>query len=262
MPTLALNNGRFSYEDAGGSGTPVVAVHGSFGRGTTFNAIATRLAPDYRVIAPDLRGHGGSDHGGPFDFVADLAAFIEVLDLAPALVSGHSLGGVTAYRLAARRPELVRAMVIEDVGAVTDETELDHPVLDVTGWPRRFANRTEATDFFSTTPAPDYFLESVVERPGGWELLFDLDELMEVQRASAGNWWPDWLASAHPTLLLRATKSFLLSAGLATDMATRRPNTELTTLDSGHWMHREAPDSYANAVRGFLERVTSRRPAG
>lgn len=123
---LALNNGRFGYEDAGGSGTPIVAVHGA------------------------------SDHGGPIDLVADLAALIEALDLAPALLIGHSLGGVTAYRLAARRPELVRAMVIEDVGAVTDETELDHPVLDITDWP----------------------------------LLFDLDELMEIQRATQATGGP------------------------------------------------------------------------
>ncbi|GAB2658295.1 alpha/beta hydrolase [Kribbella swartbergensis] len=259
---IALNNSRFGYEDAGGPGAPIVAVHGTFGRGTTFDAIAGRLAPEYRVIAPDLRGHGGSDHGGPFDFVTDLAAFIEALDLAPALMIGHSLGGVTTYRLAARRPDLVRAMVIEDVGAVTDETEVDQPVLDVTGWPRRFANRDEAAAFFGATPAPDYFLESVVERNGAWELLFDPAEMMEVQRTNAGNWWSDWTASDHPILLLRATKSFLLSQALAETMTTRRPNTDLVTLDAGHWIHRETPDSYTDAVRGFLAGVTSRRRGG
>jgi esterase len=261
---IALNNRRVGYEDAGGSGTPIVAVHGTFGRGTTFAAIAERLTPDYRVIAPDLRGHGASDHGGPFDFVTDLAAFIEALDLAPALVIGHSLGGVTTYRLAARRPDLIHAMVIEDVGAVTDETELEQPVLDVTGWPRRFADHTEAAAFFGATPAPEYFLESLAYRDGGWEPVFDLDEMMAVQRANAGNWWPDWQASRQPTLLLRATRSFLLTDALATAMATGRPNTDLITIDAGHWIHREAPDDHTAAVRGFFDRTTatSRRPAG
>jgi esterase len=262
MPMIALNNRRFGYEHAGGPGTPIVAVHGTFGRGTTFNAVAGRLAPDYRVIAPDLRGHGASDHGGPFDFVTDLAAFIEALDLAPALLIGHSLGGITTYRLAAHRPELVRAMVIEDVGAVTDTTELEQPVLDVTGWPQRFESRAEAAAFFAATPAADYFLESVVERHGSWEPVFDLNEMMEVQRGNAGTWWPDWEASHQPTLLLRATESFLLSDRLGAEMAARRPHTELMTIDAGHWIHREAPDSYTHAVRGFFDRVTSRLRAG
>jgi pimeloyl-ACP methyl ester carboxylesterase len=51
--------------------------------------------------------------------------------------------------------------------------------------------------------------------------------------------------------LLRATKSFLLGETLATAMAACRPNTELTTIDAGHWIHREAPDAYVEAVRGF-----------
>ncbi|MFI7060778.1 alpha/beta fold hydrolase [Kribbella sp. NPDC050124] len=262
MPMIALNNRRFGYEDSGGSGLPIVAVHGTFGRGTTFNGIAGRLAPDYRVIAPDLRGHGASDHGGPYDFVTDLAEFIEALDLAPALIVGHSLGGVTTYRLAAQRPELVRAMVIEDVGAVTDETELEQPVLDTTAWPPRFESRSRAEAFFAHSPAPDYFLESVVERDGGWETLFDPREMLEVQQTNAGNWWSDWQASDQPTLLLRATGSFLLSDRLAAEMTARRPDTELCTIDAGHWIHREAPDGYTAAVRGFVERVTSRPLAG
>ena len=50
--------GRTKYEDAGGAGAPIVALHGTFGRGRTFARVAEALAPDYRIIAPDLRGHG------------------------------------------------------------------------------------------------------------------------------------------------------------------------------------------------------------
>lgn len=256
---IALNNRRFSYEDAGGSGVPVLALHGTFGRGLTFAKIAERLLPEYRLIAPDLRGHGLSEHGGGFsreDFVADAAAFIEALELAPALVIGHSLGGVTAYQLAARRPELVRAMVIEDIGAVTDESVVEHPIVDITGWPREFEDRPAIERFFRELgmPAIDYFLESAV----GGKLLFDYDEMMAVQRGNAGVWWDDWTASKQPALLLRATGSFLLSERMAEEMVARRADTEVAVFGSGHWIHREAPDGYVSAVRGFFARVTSR----
>lgn len=165
--------------------------------------------------------------------------------MAPALVVGHSLGGVTAYQLAARRPELVRALVVEDVCAVPGDA-----VLDVTGWPRRFSDRAAAERFFAATPAPEYFLESVGD---DGELLFNPGDMMAVQRGNAGDWWDDWLAVTQPTLLLRATNSFLLDAAQAAEMIRRRPATELVTFDgTGHWIHREAPDAYAEAVRGFF----------
>ncbi|MFF1816843.1 alpha/beta fold hydrolase [Kribbella sp. NPDC058245] len=262
MPTVDLPHGRFHYEDAGGRGLPVLALHGTFGRGRTFAALAERLLPDYRMIAPDLRGHGLTTAGGDFNreaFVADAAQFVETLGLAPVLLYGHSLGGVTAYQLAARRPELVQAVVVEDVGAVTDETAVPEPVLDVTGWPRRFATPAEAAEFFATTPAQEYFLESVVDG----ELLFDLDTMMQVQDGCRGVWWTDWEAVGCPLLLLRASNSFLLGPELATEMVRRLRGAELVVLDdTGHWMHRKDPDGCGAAVRAFFGRTTSRRPGG
>jgi pimeloyl-ACP methyl ester carboxylesterase len=71
--------------------------------------------------------------------VADAAAVIDRLGTDPVIVLGHSLGGITAYQLAARHPELVRALIIEDIGAVMRQPEVPHPVLDVRGWPRSAA---------------------------------------------------------------------------------------------------------------------------
>jgi pimeloyl-ACP methyl ester carboxylesterase len=73
----------------------------------------------------------------------------------------------------------------------------------------------------------------------------------------------DRSAVRRPILLLRATNSFLLDAAHAAEMVRRRPGTEFVGFDgTGHWIHREAPDAYAEAVRGFFDRATSRRPAG
>jgi esterase len=83
-----------------------------------------RLAPAWRVIALDQRGHGYSAHAGTYtrdDYRGDLEALFAHLALEEtAVIIGNSLGGVNAYQFAARHPQLVRALVIEDIGAVVE----------------------------------------------------------------------------------------------------------------------------------------------
>jgi pimeloyl-ACP methyl ester carboxylesterase len=259
--SISLRGRDFSWIDFGGPGRPVVALHGTFGRGVQFGPLAQRLAPEYRVVALDQRGHGLSAHGGTFtraDFVADAAEFVQRLDLAPVFVLGHSLGGVNALQLAAWHPDLVRALVLEDTPVVTDESELPHPVVDTSGWPAPTATRRELAEALAAMdmPAIGYFLDSAVERDGRWTMCFDYTDMMAAQYGNVGRFWDDWLGSTHPALLLRGTDSTLLSARLAADMVTRRPGTELVEFPGcGHWVHRDDPAGHALAIRDFLDRA-------
>jgi pimeloyl-ACP methyl ester carboxylesterase len=109
---------RLAYEEWG-EGAPLLAVHGHFGRGAVWAPLAKAL-PGWRIVAPDQRGHGRTGPGPDYSregYVGDAADLLEALGLAPAVVLGHSLGGVNAYQLAARRPELVRAVIVEDAPA-------------------------------------------------------------------------------------------------------------------------------------------------
>ena len=106
------------YEEWG-AGRPLLALHGHLGSGQVWAPLAAAL-PGWRVIAPDQRGHGRAEIADDYSreaYVADAARLIETLGLAPAVVLGHSLGGVNAYQLAAWRPELVRAVIVEDFPA-------------------------------------------------------------------------------------------------------------------------------------------------
>jgi esterase len=81
-------------------GPTILALHGSFGRGAVFVALAQRLQGTARVVALDQCGHRLAEHGVPFtrdEFVADAAAAIDQLGDNPVVVMGHSLGGITAY---------------------------------------------------------------------------------------------------------------------------------------------------------------------
>jgi esterase len=122
----------FSYLDAGGDGAIVIALHSHWLEGATFAPLAAALAPQWRVIALDQRGHGYSDHAATYkreDYLADLEALFGHLELRqPAVLLGNSLGGVNAYQFAARHAELVRAMIIEDIGVeIADDTSFALP---------------------------------------------------------------------------------------------------------------------------------------
>ncbi|MBF9234015.1 alpha/beta fold hydrolase [Microvirga alba] len=118
---------RPSYVDFGGSDeAPIlVALHGHFGCARNFAPLAEAMRPhSWRVLALDQRGHGWSDHPetcGRVDYGRDAEAFIlHIAKGRPVVLLGHSLGGVNAYQLAARRADLVKALIIEDVGARID----------------------------------------------------------------------------------------------------------------------------------------------
>ena len=259
---IRVRGRMLSWVDFGGVGPMVLALHGTFGRGVVFAPIADRLQGAARVVALDQRGHGLADHGGPFtraEFVADAAAVIDQLDIDPVVVLGHSLGGITAYQLAVQHPELVRALIIEDVGAVMRQPEVPHPALDIRGWPRTAPTREVLAEVIRAQGVldVDYFLCSAVAGEQGWRLLFDYDEMMVVQHHGLGDWWNDWLGSACPALLLRGQRSTLLSTEMAHQMVRRRPRTQLVEFpDAGHWIHDDDPDGCAAAILDFLSKIS------
>ncbi|WTD03802.1 alpha/beta hydrolase [Streptomyces albidoflavus] len=256
---LRLRDRRFSYLDFGGPGPTLLALHGHFGRGNGYAPLAAALAGRYRVLAPDLRGHGLSENGGTFtpeEYVADTAALLHALDLTPAAVLGHSMGGALAFLLAARHPERVPALVVADM-TVKNQPPETQPVLDLTDWPRRAPSREALRQAVEARGIPDAspFLDSAHPFPDGWGFLFDQADLTASQSALTGDFSAAWLRSAGPpALLLRAEHSFLLTRDTARWMAGARPGTELRELPAcGHWLHTDDPDGFAAAVAGFLD---------
>ena len=101
-----------------GTGTPVLAVHGITSSSRTWPFVADAL--DRPVFAPDLRGRGRSNGlpgpAGIARHAEDCAAVVEATGGVPLIVVGHSMGGFVATVLAARRPDLVRGLVLVDGG--------------------------------------------------------------------------------------------------------------------------------------------------
>ncbi|MEV7594681.1 alpha/beta fold hydrolase [Streptomyces sp. NPDC090085] len=242
---------RLAYTDFGGPGAPLLALHGHFGQGADFERLAREVGPRWRVITLDQRGHGDSDRAGEYTregYVGDAAALLEHVGLGPAVVLGHSLGGVNAYQLAAWRPDLVRAVVVEDIGAV-----VDGDLTYARQWPGRAATR-EA--FLAGVGSAAPYLEGALrERADGWGTAFEVEDVVESQRRLNGDHWEDWLRVSRPTLLVRGDRSGVLSAEHAREMTVRRPGVRLVELPAGHAVRMGDPEGYFAAVRSFLARV-------
>ncbi|WOI61177.1 alpha/beta fold hydrolase [Streptomyces fradiae] len=242
---------RMSYLDFGGGGRPLLALHGHFGEGRTFARLARELGPGWRVLAPDQRGHGRSDRAADHSregYVADAAELLDRLGLEDVVVVGHSLGGVNAYQLAARHPRLVRALVVEDAGAV-----VDGDLSFCLAWPERAPTRRALVEALGDSAR--HLADAVREHPDGWGLAFRPGDMVASQRQLNGDHWPDWLAGDCPALLVRGTSSNVLDAAHAREMAARRPGTRLVHLPAGHAVHAvhaTVPGPFAAVVREFL----------
>ncbi|MBW5485690.1 alpha/beta fold hydrolase [Streptomyces bambusae] len=249
--TIEVAGRRLSYTDHGGEGEPLLALHGHFHNGRTWDRLARDLGPRWRLITLDQRGHGASDAAeeyGREGYVADAAALLDQLGTGPAVVLGHSLGGTNAYQLAARRPDLVRALVVEDIGAVV-ASDLSFAL----EWPRRAGSREELVAGLGRAAA--YLGDSLREYEDGWGTAFVPEDMVVSQQQMNGDHWADWLAVRQPTLVVRGERSDVLSAEHAREMVARRAGVRLVELPTGHVVHAEDPEGFAGAVREFLERI-------
>ncbi|MER6120257.1 alpha/beta hydrolase [Streptomyces sp. NPDC001743] len=240
---------KLSYLDFGGPGAPLLALHGHYNEASAFAPLAGALAPRWRVLALDQRGHGESDRARSYerdDYVADVAAFHRHLGVGPVAVLGHSLGGVNAYQYAARQPDRVRALIVEDIGAVVN-SDWSFTL----GLPRHAPTRQDLVAALGST-AP--CLECSFRRSeGGWGFSFGIEDTVASQKALNGDHWQDWAAVACPTLLIRGTRSDELADAHAREMITRRAGrARLAELPAGHVVHHDAPVQFAAAVEDFL----------
>ena len=129
MAELTISRGTtISYHDSG-TGTPILFLH-SFGHNKNlwFPQLTRFLELGYRVIAPDMPGHGESSFD-PDNHTVDLIGqsyveFLEKLGVKKTVVAGISIGGYIALRMWARRPELISALVMCCTKAEADSDEI------------------------------------------------------------------------------------------------------------------------------------------
>ncbi|MCW2651984.1 MAG: putative hydrolase or acyltransferase of alpha/beta superfamily [Mycobacterium sp.] len=248
--------------DHGGHGEPLVLVHGLMGRGSTWSRQVPWLARLGRVYTYDAPWHRGREVADPYPvsterFVADLADAVAALGR-PATLVGHSMGGLHGWCLAAERPELVAALVVEDMapdfhGRTTGPWE---PWLHAL--PAEFASRQQVIDEFGAV-AGQYFLDAFDRTVTGWRLHGHVERWIEIAAEwGTRGYWHQWHAVRVPALLIEAANSVTPPGQMQKMHETGHRTTYLRAHGAGHLVHDEAPGVYRRAVAGFLATLTQR----
>ena len=111
---------KLAHYDSGGGAPgepPIMLLHQSLARSEDWENIFPRLATRYRTVAYDARGHGRSGRTPDYSlraFADDTLRMLREIVKEPALLVGHSLGGLAALVAAGEAPDLVRGLVLED----------------------------------------------------------------------------------------------------------------------------------------------------
>jgi pimeloyl-ACP methyl ester carboxylesterase len=117
MTTVDVDGVPFAIDTAGSGDPPFVFIHGFACDRTMWRPQFEDLSRDHRCISVDLRGRGETPAVPPYNTTRqadDIAAIMSVLGVGPAIIVGHSLGGIVALLLNERHPELVLGTVIGD----------------------------------------------------------------------------------------------------------------------------------------------------
>ncbi|UED85766.1 alpha/beta fold hydrolase [Streptomyces profundus] len=244
-------------------------LHGLMGHADHWAPTGRWLARRFRTVALDQRGHGRSAKppAGPWGrdaFVADAEAVLEELGLAPALLVGHGMGALTAWQLAARRPDLVRALVICEMRASPPSAEAQRGWRRWLGsWPLPFASVEEVRSWFAerdpTLNAPQpargsFFAEVMARRSDGWRPVFSREQMAAVRDGFAHDaFWEELAEVFCPTLVVRGVDGELGRAE-AQEMVRALPRGRYADIPkAGHLPHLERPDAWQETLQHFVE---------
>lgn len=126
MPTILVNGVNLYFENYGEGAETLVFSHGLLWSHKMFGAQVEELSKSYRVIAYDHRGQGQSEVKAPYDMdtmTDDAIALIEKLGLGKVHFVGLSMGGFVGMRLAARRPDLIKSLILLETSANAEPVE-------------------------------------------------------------------------------------------------------------------------------------------
>jgi len=254
---------KLQYVEQGDpSGVPVVLVHGVTDSWRSFEPVLPHLPESIHAFALSQRGHGDADRSAsayrPRDFAADLAAFMDALDIDSAVIAGHSMGSYGAQRFAMDHPERTLRLVL--IGSFTNWRE-NQIVAEF--WEEALSKLTDPIDpefmrEFQESPLMEpAFLETVVrdalkvparEWREAWKALMDTDHSGELGKIEA----PTLIVWGDQDELIPRSEQDALAAAIASSRLEVYPGI-------GHGLHWDAPERFANDLVAFVENVAAGR---
>jgi pimeloyl-ACP methyl ester carboxylesterase len=261
VPTLEIPSGTIAYDERGSGPTIVMLPSGAHNR-HDFDELRALLPGDLRTVAIDWPAHGESPPGAEPGSAMQLATVAEevVEHLAPdgAIVLGNSVGGFSAARMAIRRPELVKGLVIVDGGGFTGAPPyvrafcalMSNPSFLRIIYPafsKRYMRsrtdadrRAQATGVATTRRNPG--LRAVAEL---WRSFASPEHDLRSQAASI----------EAPTLVIWGKRDPVIPLKAGRRIAATIPSARLVVMDTGHVPHTSEPERFAAELLPFVQSV-------
>jgi pimeloyl-ACP methyl ester carboxylesterase len=265
-------------------GTPLVFLHGFSNEAHIWDDAAPAVAPYYRTLAFDLRGHGDSDHDpeGRYDYdfhVADLEAALASLGIDRFVLVGHSLGGRVAMRFAGKHPNRLAGLVIVDSAPELDTRGTVRIQVDLQrggasgGDGLSFATQAQYRELLARAypevkpPILERMARHMLRRRGDGRFEPKLDPNWFKGRAMAGEqaarareerlakeMWDALAEVPCPTLVVRGAASDVMSPEVADKMVDDvLKHGQLTVVPrAGHSVMVDNPEGFTTALVGFV----------
>ncbi|MFN0095269.1 MAG: alpha/beta fold hydrolase [Dehalococcoidia bacterium] len=267
---LQANGLRHHLIARGAPGAPVVMlIHGLTQQAHVFDAVAQKLAASFHVYALDVRGRGETEWGLAdgyhfANYVADFEAVREELGLERISLVGTSMGGMIALLYAARHPEHVAKLVLNDIGPEIDPAGLARIVKMAASAPQAFPDLKAVVRYYREENAPvlakrndDEVLEYArwhVRRSDSGIFEWKMDPAVRVPNATAPaiDPWSAFKAFGGPVLAIRGANSDVLSGAIVAKM--REANAQCSAVEVagvGHAPSLMEPEAL-KAMQNFL----------
>ena len=250
-------------EQGNPSGVPLIFLHGFLDSWHSFERVLPHLPESIRAFALTQRGHGDASRPASgysiADFSADLAAFMDALNLATAVVVGHSMGSAVAQRFAIDRPERTAGLVLIGASSTLAGTPAarsfwDSTVSKLTD-PVDPALVRQMVESILAQPVPQGFLDTVVKE-GLKVPAFVWRAAFESRWRREGDFSAELSQIKAPTLIVWG------------DRDARYPRSEQETLarvitgarliiypGAGHLLHWEEPERFSSDLVTFIENL-------
>jgi pimeloyl-ACP methyl ester carboxylesterase len=267
------------HDDAQPGRAPVICLPGLTRCHRDFRPLTAWLARTRRVICPDMRGRGRSDHDPDwrnYNLVTetgDVLHLMDALGLTRAAFIGASRGGISTMLIAALRPGAVLGAVLSDVGPRVEKGGLLRIVASLSHTPERFADwptaaravrRSNERQFPALSDADweDFARRLFADDSGAPARDYDQRLVMATETALEGEvpeLWTQFEALRDtPTLAIRGALSDILSPETLARMAAEHPDLATLTLpDRGHCPFLDEPEAVA-AIEALLEKADAR----